>query len=166
MSSATTEQPRSTLNPRAVDLSTSVRCSAWVSCEAFSDFNAVVQFLSIMSGCQEALLLTRQPTPAVPLQEVSCVSNVSEIGSAKPSSAHRSLSHLESIPEDQLQSTCQQACYQSERRSSTDDQTAVLLKEKFPEQAQYTPPSLRRQSPQGSCNLPTVFSGQLMTAPL
>ena len=24
-----------------------------------------------MSGCQEALLLTRQPTPAVPLQQVS-----------------------------------------------------------------------------------------------
>ncbi len=30
-----------------------------------------------MSGCQEALLLTRQATPAMPLQEVSCPLEIS-----------------------------------------------------------------------------------------
>ena len=50
--------------------------------------------------------------------------------------------------------------------TSTEQPVAVLLKEKFPQEAQYALPSLRRKSPQGSCDLPTVFSGQLMTSPL
>ena len=58
-----------TLNPRAVDLSH--------RCETCSDFIAVFRSSPSMSGCQGALLLTRQPTPAVPLQEVSLRSFVS-----------------------------------------------------------------------------------------
>ena len=163
-----------------------------------------------MSGCQQALLLTRQPTPAVPLQEVSlalhlttlqvpptfllttccfpclfkldkllcnmccysltyatgwqaCANTTQELSPARSLSAHRSLSHLDSIPEEQLQSNCEQlSCSQGQRQSRTEEQTPVLLKEKFPAQVQYVPAALRRQSPQGSCNLPTVFSGQLV----
>ncbi|KAL3162233.1 hypothetical protein ABBQ32_009933 [Trebouxia sp. C0010 RCD-2024] len=118
-----------------------------------------------MSGCQEALLLTRQPTPAVPLQE-ACASPAREDRLAKSTAAFRSLLHLESIPEEQLQSSNDQKCFSlSQSQSLTEEQTPVLLTEKFPDQIPYVPPALRQQSPQGSCNLPTVFSGQLLTQP-
>lgn len=158
-----------------------------------------------MSGCQEALLLTRQPTPAVPLQEVSLALHLTclqvltlttcclfklavvthtllrdtccylltyaidlqactqEFCPARALSAHCSLSHLENISEEHLQSNCQQpTCSQGQRQSSTEEQAPVFPKEKFPEEISYVSPALRRQSLQGSCSLPTVFSGQLV----
>ncbi|DBB00527.1 TPA: hypothetical protein ACH3X3_002226 [Trebouxia sp. C0006] len=114
-----------------------------------------------MSGCQEALLLTRQATPAMPLQEVAATGSIhAECPASKP---HRSLSHtnLQSVPEEQSE---RQSCSRDGAAStSVQAQASVLLREKFPEQTQYIASSLRRRSPQGSCDLPTVYSGQLMT---
>ena len=82
---------------------------------------------------------------------------------ARSLSAHCSLSHLENISEEHLQSNCQQpTCSQGQRQSSTEEQAPVFPKEKFFEEISYVSPALRRQSLQGSCSLPTVFSGQLV----
>lgn len=189
----------------------------------------IPQLRTDMSGCQETLLLTRQATPAMPLQEVSypleisasftskeneveglltlcsyverkgswiacctslrlllrpgvtlqrrvevssvvCYLQVAATGSihagcpaSRPqrSLSHTSLQSLQPIPEEQSEQ--QSFSRDGAAITSVQAQASVLLREKFPEQTQYIASSLRRRSPQGSCDLPTVYSGQLMT---
>ena len=74
-----------------------------------------------------------------------------------------SLPNLESLPEKQSTFDCEE---RTQKAGQFADTTPVIMKEKFPEHVQYLPPSLRRQSPRGSCDLPTVYSGELMTLSL
>ncbi len=80
----------------------------------------------------------------------------------KPQSSlsHTNLQSLQSIPEEQPEL---QSCSRVGAAStSVQAQASALLREKFPEPTQYIASSLQHRSPQGSCDLPTVFSGQLM----
>ncbi|DBA78389.1 TPA: hypothetical protein ACH3X2_007894 [Trebouxia sp. C0005] len=59
-----------------------------------------------MSGCQKALLMTRQATPALPLQEVASTGSIHAEGPASIAKSQRSLSHtnlqsLQPIAEEQ-----------------------------------------------------------------
>lgn len=128
----------------------------------------IPQLRADMSGCQEALLLTRQATPAMPLQEVAATGSIHAECPASTTKSQRSLSHtnlqsLQCIPEEHSErQSCSGDGARASACTSVQAQASVLLREKFPEQTQYIPSSLRRHSPQGSCDVPTVYSGQLM----
>lgn len=100
---------------------------------------------------------------------LSALSNSSALSATRRterSNSSSSNSSLPSIPEEEPSEYAAPAdsFTKASRMPAPDAVPAYMLKENFPKEVQYMPPSLRRRSVQNSCDLATVFSGQLMTA--